>query len=621
MFILGVSCYYHDSAAAILRDGELIAAAEEERFSRKKHDFGYPTQAIAFCLEEAGITAQELDYVVFYEKPLQKFERILMTTLQTFPQSYPVFRESMVSWFNEKLWIKGELLTKLDIPNEKLLFVEHHLSHAASAFFCSPYEEAAVLTVDGVGEWTTTTIGKGTAVWDKTPDGTPGTKSSNAIDLFHEQKFPHSLGLLYSAFTAFLGFTVNSGEYKVMGMAPYGKPTRMDDVYKLISIADDASFRLNMDYFTFHKSTSRTFGRKFTDLFGDPRVHDSTFYTTTTNPKKDHPQWDQKTAEKNQYYADIAASIQRVTEDAMLKMAAHAYEQTGLKNLCIAGGVALNSVANGRIMREGPFESVYIQPAAGDAGGALGAALYAYHVLLGKPRTFFMESAYWGKSYSHDEHKAAIEDYGYSYEYVDDINKVAEYMVDDMLEKRVIGLFQGRFEWGPRALGNRSIMADPRSAEMKGIVNERIKFREPFRPFAPVVLEDRAPEFWEDLDDHKKTYPYRFMLSVCRTKDGQGEKIQAVDHEGSGRIQTVRREWNPLYYRAIELFGEATGVPVLLNTSFNLRGEPIVTTPTNALNTFTQSDIDTLYMDGFVIRKSQNKHSAIKKPEITFAKD
>lgn len=621
MYILGVSCYYHDSAAAILRDGELIAASEEERFSRVKHDFGYPTQAIAYCLEEAGITAQDLDYVVFYEKPLLKFERILMTTLQTFPQSYPVFRESMVSWFNEKLWIKGELLTKLDIPNEKLLFVEHHLSHAASAFYCSPYEEAAVLTVDGVGEWTTTTIGKATAVWDKTPDGTPGTKTTNAIELFHEQKFPHSLGLLYSAFTAFLGFRVNNGEYKVMGMAPYGKPTRMDDVYKVFNMADDASFRLNMDYFTFHKSTSKTFGRKFTDLFGEPRVHDSTFYTPTTHPLKDHPQWDQKTAEKNQYYADIAASIQRVTEDAMLKMVAHAYEQTGLKNLCIAGGVALNSVANGRIMREGPFESVYIQPAAGDAGGALGAALYAYHVLLGKPRKFFMESAYWGKSYTHDEHKAAIEDYGYSYEYVDDINKVAEYMVDDMLEKRVIGLFQGRFEWGPRALGNRSIMADPRRAEMKGIVNERIKFREPFRPFAPVVLEDRAPEFWEDLDDHKKTYPYRFMLSVCRTKPGQGEKIQAVDHEGSGRIQTVRREWNPLYYRAIELFGEATGVPVLLNTSFNLRGEPIVTTPTNALNTFTQSDIDTLYMDGFVIRKSQNKNSTIKRPEITFAKD
>ena len=376
-----------------------------------------------------------------------------------------------------------------------------------------------------------------------------------------------------------------------------------------------------MDYFTFHKSTSKTFSNKFIDLFGEPRIHDSIFYTPTTHPNKDHPQWDQKTAEKNQYYADIASSIQRVTEDAMLKMVAHAYEQTGLKNLCIAGGVALNSVANGRIMREGPFESVYIQPAAGDAGGALGAALYAYHVLLGKPRKFFMESAYWGKSYSHDEHKAAIEDYGYSYEYVDDIDKVAEHMVDDMLGKRVIGLYQGRFEWGPRALGNRSIMADPRSAEMKGIVNERIKFREPFRPFAPVVLEDRAPEFWEDLEDHKKTYPYRYMLAVCRTKPGQGEKIQAVDHEGSGRIQTVRREWNPLYYRAIELFGEATGVPVLLNTSFNLRGEPIVTTPTNALNTFTQSDIDTLYMDGFIVRKSQNKNNTIKKPEITFAKD
>jgi carbamoyltransferase len=621
MYILGVSCYYHDSAAAILKDGVLVAASEEERFSRKKHDFGYPTLAIAFCLEQAGITAQDLDYVVFYEKPLQKFERILMTTLQTFPQSYPVFRESMVAWFNEKLWIKGELLSKLDIPDEKLLFVEHHLSHAASAFFCSPYEEAAVLTVDGVGEWTTTTLGTATAVWDQTPEGTPGTQKSNGIELFQEMKFPHSIGLLYSAFTAFLGFRVNNGEYKVMGMSPYGKPTRMDDVYKVFNIADDASFRLNMDYFTFHKSTSRTFSNKFIDLFGEPRVHDSIFYTPTTNPKKDHPQWDQRTAERNQYYADIAASIQRVTEDAMLKMVAHAYKQTGLKNLCIAGGVALNSVANGRIMREGPFESVYIQPAAGDAGGALGAALYAYHVLLGKPRKFFMESAYWGKSYSHDEHKAAIEDYGYSYEYVDDIDKVAEHMVDDMLGKRVIGLYQGRFEWGPRALGNRSIMADPRSADMKGIVNERIKFREPFRPFAPVVLEDRAPEFWEDLEDHKKTYPYRYMLAVCRTKPGQGEKIQAVDHEGSGRIQTVRREWNPLYYRAIELFGEATGVPVLLNTSFNLRGEPIVTTPTNALNTFTQSDIDTLYMDGFIVRKSQNKNAAIKRPEITFAKD
>lgn len=603
MYILGISCYYHDSAAAILQDGVLIAASEEERFSRQKHDFGFPHQAIQFCLEAAGITAQELDYVVFYEKPLLKFERILLTTMQTFPKSWGVFRESMIAWFNEKLWIKGEILTELDIADEKLLFVEHHLSHAASAFFCSPYEEAAILTVDGVGEWTTTTVGKATAVWHTTPDGTPGTQSTNAIDLFRELKFPHSLGLLYSAFTAFLGFRVNNGEYKVMGMAPYGRSTRVEDVYKVFNMADDASFRLNMDYFSFHHSTSRTFSNKFIDLFGEPRVHESEFYTPTTHPKQDHPQWDTQTAERNQYYADIAASIQTVTEEAMLKMVNYAYEQTGCDNLCMAGGVALNSVANGRIMREGPFKSVYIQPAAGDAGGALGAALYAYHVLLNQPRQFFMEHAYWGKSYSHDVVKTAVVASGFRHEYVGDVDKLATAMVDDMLGKKVIALYQGRGEWGPRALGNRSIMADPRAAEMKQIVNERIKFREPFRPFAPVVMEERAAEYWHGLGDYKKTYPYRYMLAVCRTKEGMGEQIQAVNHEGSGRIQTVRREWNPLYYRAIELFGEATGVPVLLNTSFNLRGEPIVETPQNALNTFAKSDIDALYMDGFIVRK------------------
>ena len=603
MYILGISCYYHDSAAAIIKDGILVAASEEERFSRKKHDYGFPQQAIDFCLEQAGITSQDLDYVVFYEKPLLKFERILMSALQTFPQSYAVFRESMIAWFNEKLWVKGEILTKLNIPNEKLLFVEHHLSHAASAFFCSPYEEAAIMTVDGVGEWTTTTIGKGTAVWEQLPNGNQPTQTSNQIELFREIKFPHSLGLLYSAFTAFLGFRVNNGEYKVMGMAPYGRPTRVDDVYKVLRVADDASFRLDMDYFSFHYSTKNTFNKKFVNLFGEPRVHESVFYTPTTHPKKDHPQWDEATAQKNQYYADIAASIQTVTEETMLKMARYAHEVTGLDSLCIAGGVALNSVANGRIMRESPFKNVYIQPAAGDAGGALGAALYAYHVLLGKPRTFMMDNAYWGKSYTQAEAKAAIEDMGYSYEYVGDVDRLASMMVDDMLGKRVIGLFQGRFEWGPRALGNRSIMADPRGPEMKNIVNERIKFREPFRPFAPVVLEERASDFWDDLGN-AKAYPFRYMLAVCRTKDGVGDKIQAVDHEGSGRIQTVRREWNPLYYRVIELFGEATGVPVLLNTSFNLRGEPIVTTPANALNTFTKSDIDTLYMDGFVVRKN-----------------
>lgn len=600
MNILGISCYYHDSAAALIQDGMLVAAAEEERFSRKKHDYGFPENAIYFCLNQAAITAQDLDYVVFYEKPLLKFERILMTTLQSFPESCAVFRESMIAWFNEKLWIKGRILTTLDIPEQKLLFVEHHLSHAASAFFSSPYREAAILTVDGVGEWTTASLGRAVADWDGT--------GSNEIELIGETRFPHSLGLLYSAFTAFLGFRVNNGEYKVMGMAPYGRPNRTDDVYKLIEVGEDGGFRLNMKYFSFHHSTKQTYSNAFVELFGEPRVHDSVFFTPTTHPKKDHPQWDDQTAARNQHYADIAASIQRVTEETLLKMANHVYERTGLKKLCMAGGVALNSVANGRILRETPFEDVWIQPAAGDSGGALGAALYTYHVLLGRPRRFVMEHAYWGRAYSLDETQSAIEAAGWTWERVEDEEMIADLMVDDLLKGKVIGLFQGRFEWGPRALGNRSILADPRHGEMKEVVNARIKFREPFRPFAPVILEERAEEFYADLDEPARHYPLRYMLMVYHTRDGQGEKIQAVTHEGgSGRLQTVRRELNPLYYRAVELFGEATGVPVLLNTSFNLRGEPIVTTPADALNTFGKSDIDTLYMNGFVIRKGGNE--------------
>ena len=596
MNILGISCYYHDAAAALLQDGLLVAAAEEERFSRKKHDYGFPHNAIEFCLRQSGITSEDLDYVVFYEKPLLKFERILLSTLQTFPRSYAVFRESMIAWFNDKLWIKGQILTKLDIPNEKLLFVEHHLSHAASAFFCSPYKEAAILTVDGVGEWTTAAVGIASADWD-------GSRL-NKIDLFNETKFPHSLGLLYSAFTAFLGFEVNEGEYKVMGMAPYGNPNRVEDVYKLIEVGEDGSFHLNMEFFDFHHSTYRTYSEKFMRIFGEPRKHESDFYTPTTHPHKDHPYWDGGTAQRNQHYADIAASIQHVTEEVMLKMANYAYQRTGLKQLCMAGGVALNSVANGRILRETPFEDVWIQPAAGDSGGALGAALYVYHVLLGKPRKFVMEHAYWGQSYSPEEVKKAIEATNRPFQKVEDLERQAELMVDDMLAGKVISLFQDRFEWGPRALGNRSILADPRRAEMKEIVNARIKFREPFRPFAPVILEERVTDFYECLDNPTDNYSIRYMLMVYSTKDGQGEKIQAVTHQGgTGRIQTVRREWNPLYYRVIELFGEATGVPVLMNTSFNLRGEPIVTTPANALNTFSKSDIDTLYMDGFLIRK------------------
>jgi carbamoyltransferase len=603
MNILGISCFYHDAAAVLLQDGMLVAAAEEERFSRKKHDLAFPGMAIDFCLSQAGITAHDLDYVVFYEKPLLKFERILLTTLQMFPQSYKVFRESMITWFNEKLWIKSHILTTLGIPDEKLLFVEHHLSHAASAFFCSPYEEAAIVTVDGVGEWTTTAVGRGAALWPERAANGQGP-SSNRIDLFEEIKFPHSLGLLYSAFTAFLGFRVNSGEYKVMGMAPYGRATRLDDIYKTLHVNDDGSFQLNMDYFSFHHSTSRTFSNRFIKLFGEPRIDESDFYTPTTHPAKNHPGWNDAVAQRNQHYADIAASIQRATEDTILKITRHAYETTGLKKLCIAGGVALNSVANGRVLRESPFEDVYIQPAAGDSGGALGAALYAYHVLLGQPRKFVMEHAYWGQSYSPDEIRASLDKSGWRYEPVEHSDQRAELMVDDILAGKVISLYQGRFEWGPRALGNRSILADPRPAAMKDIVNQRIKFREPFRPFAPVILEEEAANFYEDLIEPGRHYPLRYMLMVYNTRPEQGDKIQAVTHyDQSGRLQTVRPEWNYQYYKAIQLFGQATGVPVLLNTSFNLRGEPMVNTPDNALNTFGKSDIDTLYMGDYVIRK------------------
>ena len=596
MYILGVSCFYHDSAAALIKDGMLVAAADEERFSRKKHDYGFPGAAIDFCLRQAGISGADLDYVVFYEKPLVKFERILMTSLGTFPRSWETFGEAMIAWFDEKLWIKNHLTSHLGLPAERVLFAEHHVSHAASAFFASPYDEAAILTVDGVGEWTTATLGKATADWDGT--------GRNEIELFSEIKFPHSLGLLYSAFTAFLGFRVNNGEYKVMGMAPYGRPTHVEDVYKVIGVGKDGSFRLNMDYFCFHHSTSRTFNGRFEALFGEARVHDSIFYTPTTHPEKDHPQWNDQTAQRNQHYAEIAASIQRVTEETLLKMVRHVHERTGLNKLCMAGGVALNSVANGRILRETPFEEVWIQPAAGDSGGALGAALYAYHVLLGKPRKFVQEHNYWGQGYTPDEVQAALDRAGVQYQRIDDQEKLARLMVDDLLAGQVISLFQGRFEWGPRALGNRSILADPRRSDMKETVNTKIKFREPFRPFAPVVLEERAEEYYTGLADVRRHYPVRYMLMVFPVREDKQALIPAVTHEGgSGRIQTVRREWNPLYYRVVERFAEETGVPVLLNTSFNLRGEPIVNTPENALNTFGKSGIDTLYIENYIVRK------------------
>lgn len=592
MYILGISCYYHDAAAALLKDGLLIAAAEEERFTRKKHDNGFPHRAIEFCLTQAGIQSQELDYVVFYEKPFLKFQRILLSNLATFPMGGAVFRESMLTWFNEKLWIKTSLLDKLRLPAEKLLFAEHHLSHAASAFFCSPFDEAAIITVDGVGEWTTTTIGRAAANW-----GRPGDTANN-ITLLSDIHFPHSLGLLYSAFTAFLGFEVNDGEYKVMGMAPFGEPKFTEDVLKLIDIAADGSFRLRMEYFDFHHSLTRTYSQKFLDLFGAQRKHESEFFTPKTRPGRDGAK-----AIENQRYADVAASIQAVTEEALLKMAHHIHKVTGLKKLCIAGGVALNSVANGRIVAEGPFEEVYIQPAAGDSGGALGAALYAYHVLLNQPRQFVMEHAYWGQGYSPDEIQGFLDRESVAYCRIDNEEQLFDEVVDALTRGRVVGWFQGRFEWGPRALGNRSILADPTRADMKDIVNLKIKFREPFRPFAPVVLEERSREYFK-LDQPEKHYPARYMLLVADIPEDKQPAIPAVTHvNGTGRLQTIKRETNPWYYRIVEKFGERTGVPVLLNTSFNLRGEPIVNTPANAYSTFSRSDIDLLVMEKFVVRK------------------
>lgn len=595
MYILGVSCFYHDSAAALLKDGMLVAAAEEERFTRKKHDNGFPRHAIQFCLDAAGIASQDLDYVVFYEKPFIKFERILLGTLGTFPRSWQVFGEAMINYFDEKLWVKSILMREVDVPAEKVLFTDHHVSHAASAMFASPFEEAAIVTMDGVGEWTTASIGRGRARWT---DG-----HENSIELWDELRFPHSLGLLYSAFTAFLGFRVNSGEYKVMGMAPYGEPNYLDEVHKVVRVSDDGSIETNMDYFSYHYSATDTYNHRFVELFGPPRTPESEFFTLVTHPNKDHPEWDDAMAEQNQKYANIAASIQRVTEEVVLKMVNTAHAKTGLDKLVMAGGVALNSVANGRIMRESPFKEVWIQPAAGDSGGALGAALYAYHVICGQPRKFVQEHNFWGAEYSEAEMVEAIEASGLSYERFDDMEVLLDRALDTILQGKVISWFQGRFEWGPRALGSRSILADPRCEEMKQIVNTKIKFREPFRPFAPVILEERAHEYFttEGLDSQ---YPPRFMLMVSPFKENKRDKVQAVCHVGgTGRMQTVRREWNPDYYRIIEKFGEATGIPVLLNTSYNLRGEPIVSSPADALKTFINSGLDQLVMGPFLVSK------------------
>ena len=583
MNILGVSCYFHDASAALLQDGQLVAAAEEERFTRKKHDPSFPVNAIAFCLRRGRIRSEDLDLVVFFEKPFLKFERILTSAMQTFPRSSSVFRESMITWLTDKLWVKGLIRQHLGVASDRILFSDHHMSHAASAFFCSPFDEAAILTVDGVGEWATATYGVG---------------RGTGIKILREIRFPHSLGLLYSAFTAFLGFEVNEGEFKVMGMAAFGEPRYEDKVWKLIHQEQDGSFRLDMDYFSFHHSPDRMYNARFVELFGPPRDPRAPFFTSSSG----YPHHD-SLARENQRYADIAASIQLVTEAVLLRMAEHLHRETGLRKLCLAGGVALNSVANGRIIRETPFEDIYVQPAAGDGGGALGAALYAYHAVLGKPREFVMQHAYWGEDYDAATVDRLLRSQDVRYRRLENEDQLVEQVVQRLQDGKVVGWFQGRFEWGPRALGHRSILADPRNPAMKDIVNTKVKLREPFRPFAPSVLTDRAGDFFELPDPHRH-FPARYMLYVVDVKDAAKARLPAVTHvDGTARLQTVDREVCPRYHRLIEAFGAATGIPVVLNTSFNLRGEPIVNTPAEALATFWGSGIDTLVLGDHMIEK------------------
>jgi carbamoyltransferase len=576
MYILGLSFYYHDSAAALIKDGRLVAAVEEERFSRVKHDKGFPVKGADFCLKTAGITMDDVSFVVFYEKPFLKFERIMMTAFQTFPRSWKVFRESMHRWLTDKLWIKSLMRERLDVPSKKILFCDHHMSHAAGSYFCSPFEEAAIMTVDGVGEWCT---------------GTLGRAKDNKITIDKELVFPHSVGLLYSAFTAYCGFEVNEGEYKLMGMAPYGEPKYVDKIKQVVDIADDGSIFHKMEYFAYHYSPNETLSKKFCELFGrpprDPKLQDKSL---------------------DPFYCDVAASIQKVTEEILLKMANHLHKTTGSKNLCIAGGVGLNSVANAKILTQTPFEDMYIQPAAGDDGGAVGAALWAYYDLLDNPRNgWVLEHAHYGSEYSDEEIETWLKENDIAFTKIDDDEEFFNRVCDDLEAGKVCGWFRGKLEWGPRALGSRSIIADPRRAEMKDILNAKIKFREAFRPFAPTVTEEACAEFFE-LPEPARHYPARFMLYVVPVREEKREIIPAITHvDGSGRLQTAVKHTNPAYHRIIELFGERTGVPVIMNTSFNLKGEPIVENPANAFNTFSRSQMDVCYMNNYIVESDAKK--------------
>lgn len=569
MYILGISCYYHDSAACILKDGKIIAAVEEERFSRIKFDDGFPKSAIDYCMNEAGITTKDIDCVAFYDKSILKFERLLDNYIGVAPRGLKSFINVIPKWLHKRLWIKDEIKKYLKYSG-KTVFPDHHLSHAAYSFFTSPFEDAAILIVDGVGEWSTTSY---------------GFADDLTIKLTNDLRWPHSLGLFYSAFTHFLGFQVNEGEYKLMGLASYGKPKYYDLIMKeLIDVKDDGSFHLNMKYFAFTYDNIMI-TKKFEDLFGIPtKKYDS---------------------ETDQIHYDIGASAQLVLEEILLKIAHHVYNKTNKKYLCFGGGVALNGVANYRILKEGPFEKIYIPPSPGDAGSAIGCALYAYHSHYNNNRIIqenlsksISENVYLGPKFSNADIINFLE-----------LNKIhyKKYELQDLLEttakliseQNVIGWYQGRMEWGPRALGNRSILADPRNASMKDILNEKIKHRESFRPFAPSILEEHSSDYF-DID-----IPSPYMLMVANVK--KPESIPAVTHvDGTGRLQTVSKNSNPLYYNLINKFYNITGVPVIINTSMNVKGEPIVNTPEQAYSMLMKTDMDYLIMGNYLISK-ENK--------------
>ena len=597
MNILGISAFYHDSAAALICDGEICAAAQEERFTRKKHDAAFPEHAISYCLRQAGISISDVDYVVFYEKPLLKFERLLETYLAYAPTGFASFRQAIPRWIKDKLFLPGKIRKKLGKDyTGPLVYSEHHESHAASAFFPSPFDEAAVVTIDGVGEWATTTIGEGRA---------------NKIRLIEHLDFPHSLGLLYSAFTYYTGFRVNSGEYKLMGLAPYGDPKFIDLIREeLIDIREDGSFRLNMKYFNYCQGLTMT-NKRFDRLFGRP-------------PRKPETELDE-------FHMDVAASIQQVTEEIVLKLVRHAYDLTGHKNLCLAGGVALNCVANGRLLREGPFENVWIQPAAGDAGGALGAAMMVWYQLLENPRTSGkldgQGASYLGPTFDDDEIRRFLQSRSAVFEHIPDENNLAERVADCLADQQVVGLHHGRMEFGPRALGSRSILGDPRSQDMQKTMNLKIKFRESFRPFAPSVLREHVSDYFEMRESEDS--PYMLMVADvidARRTDCESElnnaqgldklpvirsEVPAITHvDFSARVQTVDEERHGIYRAIIAKFHDKTGCPMVINTSFNVRGEPIVCTPEDSYNCFMATNMDVLVVGPFLLRKKEQPGAA-----------